>query len=58
MLVEAVLPSYGSLGPLFYAFGLITREELEQGIGNYDQGTGSTSPRCFWIVYEQTALYL
>ena len=31
--VAAELPSYGSLGPLFFAFGLITRDELRQGAG-------------------------
>ncbi|KAL4436733.1 hypothetical protein ABPG75_003872 [Micractinium tetrahymenae] len=31
--VTAELPSYGSLGPLFFAFGLITQEELRQGAG-------------------------
>ena len=36
--VEAELPSHGSLGPLFYAFGLITDEELRQGYGSYDAG--------------------
>lgn len=36
--VEAQLPAFGSLGPLFYAFNLITQEELEQGLGTYDTG--------------------
>ena len=36
--IEAELPSHGSLGPLFYAFGLITDEELRQGYGSYDAG--------------------
>lgn len=34
--VEALLPSTGSLGPLFYAFGLITEEELQAGTGRED----------------------
>ena len=34
--VEALLPSTGSLGPLFYAFGLITEEELQAGTGRDD----------------------
>lgn len=29
--VEALLPASGSLGPLFYAFGLISRDELDAG---------------------------
>ena len=36
--IEAELPSHGSLGPLFYAFGLISDEELRQGYGSYDAG--------------------
>lgn len=31
--ISAELPSYGSLGPLFFAFGLISEEELKQGAG-------------------------
>ena len=31
--VEADLPAQGSLGPLFHAFGLISREELQAGAG-------------------------
>lgn len=34
--VSAELPSYGSLGPLFFAFGLISEEELRQGAGSVD----------------------
>lgn len=37
--IVAELPSYGSLGPLFYAFGLITAEELSKGVGAYHGGT-------------------
>eukprot|EP00884_Botryococcus_braunii_P001914 jgi/Botrbrau1/11723/Bobra.0195s0050.1 len=33
--IVAELPSYGSLGPLFYAFGLITAEQLSKGVGAY-----------------------
>ncbi len=33
--MEAELPANGSLGPLFYAFGLITREQLLDGMGSY-----------------------
>ncbi|PSC70243.1 hypothetical protein C2E20_6326 [Micractinium conductrix] len=36
--VSAELPSYGSLGPLFFSFGLITQEELRQGAGACGQG--------------------
>ncbi|PRW34089.1 hypothetical protein C2E21_7404 [Chlorella sorokiniana] len=36
--VPAELPAYGSLGPLFYAFGLITQEELKEGYGSCGQG--------------------
>jgi hypothetical protein len=34
--VDALLPSSGSLGPLFFAFGLITEEELQAGSGRAD----------------------
>lgn len=34
--VDALLPSSGSLGPLFFAFGLITEEELQAGTGRAD----------------------
>lgn len=37
--IVAELPSYGSLGPLFYAFGLITADELSSGVGAYHGGT-------------------
>eukprot|EP01025_Chloroclados_australasicus_P055430 TRINITY_DN670_c0_g1_i1.p1 TRINITY_DN670_c0_g1~~TRINITY_DN670_c0_g1_i1.p1 ORF type:complete len:580 (-),score=66.70 TRINITY_DN670_c0_g1_i1:565-2304(-) len=33
--LKAELPGYGSLGPLFFAFGFITEEELQQGRGRY-----------------------
>eukprot|EP01024_Parvocaulis_polyphysoides_P030148 TRINITY_DN27393_c0_g1_i1.p1 TRINITY_DN27393_c0_g1~~TRINITY_DN27393_c0_g1_i1.p1 ORF type:complete len:447 (-),score=52.08 TRINITY_DN27393_c0_g1_i1:11-1288(-) len=33
--LQAVLPGYGSLGPLFFAFGFISEEELQQGRGRY-----------------------
>lgn len=33
--IQAKLPSYGSLGPLFYAFSLISAEELQSGAGSY-----------------------
>lgn len=36
--IPAELPAYGSLGPLFYAFGLITQEELKEGYGSCGQG--------------------
>lgn len=36
--IVAELPSYGSLGPLFYAFGLITADELSSGVGAYHGG--------------------
>lgn len=38
--IRADLPGYGSLGPLFLAFGLITAEELQAGAGNYATGAG------------------
>jgi hypothetical protein len=31
--IDAQLPSTGSLGPLFFAFGLISQEELQAGTG-------------------------
>lgn len=31
--IDAQLPSTGSLGPLFFAFGLISQEELQAGKG-------------------------
>jgi Domain of unknown function (DUF4460) len=34
--IDALLPSTGSLGPLFYAFALITEEELQAGAGGRD----------------------
>ncbi|WIA32850.1 hypothetical protein OEZ86_006027 [Tetradesmus obliquus] len=34
--IDALLPSTGSLGPLFYAFSLITEEELKAGTGRDD----------------------
>ena len=36
--VTAQLPQYGSLAPLFYAFGLITNEELQQSVSNKELG--------------------
>lgn len=42
--VAAELPSYGSLGPLFYAFGLISEEELRQGAGSVS-GRSERRPR-------------
>ena len=36
--VDAELPPYGSLGPLFHAFGLISVEELRNGSGAYIPG--------------------
>ena len=36
--VDAELPAYGSLGPLFHAFGLISDEELQSGAGSYLHG--------------------
>ncbi len=36
--ISAELPGYGSLGPLFYAFGLISTEELQAGAGSYSDG--------------------
>lgn len=39
--IPAELPAYGSLGPLFYAFGLITQDELKDGFGSCGQGAPS-----------------
>ena len=36
--IRADLPAYGSLGPLFMAFGLITQEELAAGVGSCSLG--------------------
>ena len=36
--IRADLPGHGSLGPLFYAFGLISADELQSGIGAYNDG--------------------
>lgn len=36
--IDAELPSHGSLGNLFYAFGVITVDELQEGLGTYDLG--------------------
>lgn len=36
--LEADLPPHGSLGPLFYAFGLISAEDLRSGAGTYASG--------------------
>jgi hypothetical protein len=44
--VSAELPSYGSLGPLFYAFGLISEEELRQGAGSV---SGRSEPRLLFF---------
>ncbi|KAK9817188.1 hypothetical protein WJX72_010816 [[Myrmecia] bisecta] len=41
--IQAELPAYGSLGPLFYAFGLISSEELRSGIGTYERGEDNRS---------------
>ncbi len=41
--MELELPANGSLGPLFYAFGLITREELLSGTGSYGEDTNDTN---------------
>lgn len=36
--VDAQLPAFGSLGPLFYAFGLISQEDLRNGSGSLTDG--------------------
>ena len=50
--IRAELPAYGSLGPLFLAFGLITAEELQAGAGNYATGAlrvaGDGAGRAGW----------
>ncbi len=43
--IRAELPAYGSLGPLFLAFGLITQEELAAGAGNCTTGAGGRACR-------------
>ena len=39
VLLRAQLPRWGSLGPLFYAFGLIDEDDLAAGVGSYGPGT-------------------
>ncbi len=49
--VEADLPAYGSLGPLFHAFGLISAEELQNGSGVYIPGelhTFTSLKQLYW----------
>ena len=41
--LRATLPAHGSLGPLFYACGLIDKSQLQQGLGSHIQG-GETLP--------------
>ncbi|BDA42157.1 hypothetical protein COCOBI_03-0420 [Coccomyxa sp. Obi] len=40
--ITAELPTYGSLGPLFYAFSLISADELQSGAGSYISSQDST----------------
>ncbi|KAL4858162.1 hypothetical protein ACK3TF_001655 [Chlorella vulgaris] len=47
--VSAELPSYGSLGPLFFAFGLISEEELRQGAGSVDGRTADDRDLAAWL---------
>lgn len=44
--VRAVLPSHGSLGPLFYQCNLITKEQLTAGFG--EQLRGAVLPFSNW----------
>jgi hypothetical protein len=37
--LSAELPGYGSLGPLFYAFNLISADEMQSGAGSYISST-------------------
>lgn len=39
--IDAQLPSTGSLGPLFFAFGLISEEELQAGTGRQLRSSGT-----------------
>lgn len=39
--IDAQLPSTGSLGPIFFAFGLISEEELQAGAGGCSGGSSS-----------------
>ncbi|KAK9901712.1 hypothetical protein WJX75_009812 [Coccomyxa subellipsoidea] len=40
--LSAELPGYGSLGPLFYAFNLISADEMQSGAGSYISSQDST----------------
>ncbi|EIE20645.1 hypothetical protein COCSUDRAFT_18360 [Coccomyxa subellipsoidea C-169] len=40
--ISAELPSYGSLGPLFFAFNLISADEMQSGAGSYISSQDST----------------
>mmetsp|Transcript_35180 Transcript_35180/g.90006 ORF Transcript_35180/g.90006 Transcript_35180/m.90006 type:complete len:629 (+) Transcript_35180:339-2225(+) len=41
--ISAELPANGSLGPLFYAFGLISKEDLLSGQGSYSSQDDDTN---------------
>lgn len=43
--IDAQLPSTGSLGPIFFAFGLISEEELQAGAGGCSGGSSSGGSR-------------
>lgn len=47
--IPAELPPYGSLGPLFYAFGLITREELKGGVGAHGGAGADDRDLAAWL---------
>ena len=52
LLAQCELPAHGSLGPLFYAFGLITLDDLRNGLGNMaDAKSGQEVHRDFveWL---------
>ena len=38
---QAILPGHGSLGPVFHAFGLISQQEMEAGVGSLSPGMSS-----------------
>lgn len=49
--INAELPSHGSLGNLFYSFGLITMDEMQQGLGTYDLGAYCVVSGGVMVVY-------
>ncbi|KAK9861347.1 hypothetical protein WJX84_007981 [Apatococcus fuscideae] len=47
--VDAKLPAFGSLGPLFYAFGLISQEDLRNGSGCLTDGVQDGRNVVAWL---------